>query len=110
MITLPQPTVLDSAALAGAEAAHHLATVLTVQWQAFWNRPVDTVLADIEADLQKTLAIFALNTQASTAVNALLDAVNDPRFVRRAPTILPEGWAFDGAAFIYTPPSQPEEP
>lgn len=108
MITLPQPTILDSAALAGSDAAHHLATVLHTQWQAFWQRPADTVLADINADLSKTLAIFQLNTQASEAVNALLDAVNDPRFSNRAPTSLPTGWAFDGTAFTYMPPPVPE--
>jgi len=108
MISLPQPTRLDSAALAGAEAAHHLATVLQTQWQAFWQRPAETVLADIEADLPKTLAIFQLNTQASEAVNALLDAVNDPRFPRRAPTRLPSYWSFDGAAFAYNPPPSPQ--
>jgi len=108
MITLPQPTILDSAALAGAEAAHHLATVLQTQWQAFWQRPADTVLSDIAADLPKTLAIFQLNTQASEAVNALLDAVNDPRFTRRAPTSLPAYWSFNGTTFDYNPPPPPE--
>jgi len=108
MITLPQPTILATAALAGAEAAHHLATVLQVQWQAFWNRAPENVQADIESNLPQTLAIFALNTQAATAVNALLDAVNDPRFTRRAPTTLPAHWSFDGDQFAYTAPPEPE--
>jgi hypothetical protein len=112
MITLPAPTILDSAALAGAEAAHHLATVLRVQWNAFWLRDPATVIADIEADLPKTLAIFALNTQAATAVNALLNAVNDPRFANRAPDELPANWTFNGTAFAYSAPEPlaPEEP
>jgi hypothetical protein len=111
MITLPQPTILDSAALAGAEAAHHLATVLRTQWTGFWQRDPAIVLADIQADLPKTLAIFALNTQAAEAINALLDAISDPRFQRRAPTTLPAHWSFDGTAFSYDPPviEDPEE-
>lgn len=103
MIALPQPSILDTAALAGAEAAHHLASVLQTQWAAFWQRDPSTVLADIEADLPKTLAIFELNTQAATAINTLLDAVDDPRFANRAPTSLPANWSFDGLAFSYAP-------
>jgi hypothetical protein len=106
MITLPIPSVLDSATLAGAESAHHLATVIDTQWQAFWLRDTATVMAEIEGDLQKTLAIFALNSQAAQAVNALLDAVNDARFPRRAPDAMPAGWAFDGSQFTYQPPNQ----
>jgi endonuclease/exonuclease/phosphatase (EEP) superfamily protein YafD len=111
MITLPQPTILDASALAGAEAAHHLATVLKTQWTGFWQRDPATVLADIEADLPKTLAIFALNTQAAEAINAILDAISDPRFTNRAPTTLPAHWSFDGEAFSYHPPviEDPEE-
>ncbi|MEY2655443.1 MAG: hypothetical protein RLZZ524_2471, partial [Pseudomonadota bacterium] len=68
-----------------------------------------TVLADLHADLPKTLAIFSLNTQAALAVNALLDAVNDARFPTRAPAELPAYWSFDPATgFAYTPP--PPEP
>jgi len=108
MITLPQPTVLDSATLAGAEAAHHLATVIRTGYAAYWSRSPEVILADMAEDLPNTLAVFALNTQASEAVNALLDAVNDPRFSNRAPTSLPQYWSFDGAAFTYTPPPAPE--
>lgn len=105
MIILPTPTILDSGALAGAEAAHHFATVLRNQWTAFWQREPAAVLADLHADLPKTLAIFALNTQAATAINALLDAVGDLRFPVRAPSALPDYWSFDEqAGFAYTPP------
>jgi|694.fasta_scaffold91741_7 hypothetical protein len=104
MITLLKPTILDAAALAGAESAHHLATVLRTQWTAFWQRDPTTVVADMQEDLQQTLAIFALNNQAALAVNALLDAVNDPRFCNRAPTDLPANWSFDGQTFTYNEP------
>lgn len=109
MITLIKPTTLDAAALAGAEAAHHLATVLRTQWSAFWQREPAIVLAEIESDLANTLAIFALNMQASTAVNALLDAISDPRYPNRAPIDLPPYWSFDGSVFTYTAPAPPSE-
>jgi len=108
MQLIPQPTILDSAALAGAEAAHHLASVMRSGWLAYWSRTSETILADMAADLPKTLAIFALNTQAGLAVNALLDAINDDRFANRAPISLPAYWNFDGSAFVYTP--TPPEP
>jgi hypothetical protein len=109
MITLIKPTTLDAAALAGAEAAHHLATVLRTQWSAFWQREPAIVRAEIESDMQKTLAIFALNMQASTAVNALLDAISDPRYQNRAPIDLPPYWSFDGSVFTFTAPAPPSE-
>jgi len=103
-----KPTVLQSASLAGAEAAHHLAVVLKAGWERYWRRDPQVILAEMTADLVNTLAIFALNTQAGTAVNALLDALNDDRFSARAPVTLPDGWAFDGTQFAYTAPTPPE--
>jgi hypothetical protein len=105
-----KPTVLQSASLAGAEAAHHLAGVLRAGWEKYWQRSPETILAEMESDLANTLAIFQLNTQAGTAVNALLDALADDRFTARAPVALPDGWAFYGTSFTFTPPAQPTEP
>jgi hypothetical protein len=105
-----KPTVLQSASLAGAEAAHHLAGVLKSGWERYWQRTPETILAEMEADLANTLVIFALNTQAGTAVNALLDALADDRFTARAPVALPDGWSFDGNQFTYTPPAPDPEP
>jgi hypothetical protein len=112
MLTLPNPPLIDTAALAGAQAAHHFATVLRAQWSAFWGRDVATVLSDLHADLPKTLAIFQLNTQAALAVNSLLDAVADERFPVRAPAELPPYWSFaPEVGFAFTPPPPPvEEP
>lgn len=107
MPLLAKQSIMDSGAFAGAEAAHHLATVLRSQWQAFWQRSPEAVLSELHADLPKTLQIFALNTQAGTAVNALLDAIGDERFSNRAPDSMPPHWSFDGQAFSYNPPLLP---
>jgi len=106
------PTVIQAVSLAGAEAAHHLAGVLRSGWERYWQRSPETILAEMDDDLPNTLAIFTLNTQAGTAVNALLDALDDDRFTARAPVALPDGWAFDGTAFAFTPtaPAPPTEP
>lgn len=110
MSLIPTPTVLDQGVLAGAEAAHNLASVLASQWQRFWQRDPAAVLAELNTDAARSAAIFALNSQAATVVNALLDALNDPRFPARAPTSMPTGWSFSPeAGFAYTPPAI-EEP
>jgi hypothetical protein len=100
---------MDSGALAGAVAAHHFATVLRSQWSAFWQRDTEEVLAELHSDLSKTLAVFSLNTQAGTAVNALLDAIGDDRFCNRAPVELPAFWTFTGTAFEFNPPPPPPQ-
>jgi len=107
MITLPQPTVLDSVLLKGAEAAHHSVTVISTGWSEFWNRSPEQVLAELNTDITKTTAGFSLAEKMATDSNAILDAVNDSRFPRRAPIGMPTGWAFDGSTFSYTPPADP---
>jgi hypothetical protein len=110
MITLPTPTTLEKAALAGAEASHHLASVLRTQYQTFWQRDTAAILAELNADVARNVAIFQLNTQAGIAVNALLDALNDSRFSTRAPVEMPPSWGFEDGQFVFTPPPTNEEP
>lgn len=110
MSLIPKPSVLDSGLIAGAQAAHHFATVLKSQWQAFWHRTPETVAAELNADVARSLQIFALNSQSAQAVNAVLDAVGDSDLSNRAPDAMPEGWAFDGTAFTYTAPVLPQAP
>jgi hypothetical protein len=106
MITLPNPPVIDTAALTAAEAAHHFAAVLRAQWCRVWQRDAATIAAELNADLIKTLEIMQLNTQASESVNALLDALDDARFSFRAPTSMPTGWSVTESGFQFTPPEE----
>lgn len=106
MNLIPTPTQLDIGILAGAEAANHFAAVLSNQWQAFWNRDTDTILAELNSD-PRAATVFALNSQAAATVNALLDSIGSPKYSNRAPTSMPAGWAFDGSIFSYTAP-EPE--
>lgn len=104
MPLLPTPTILDSGLLAGAEAANHLASVISSQWSRFWNRDPEVVAAELNADPQRSGQIFALNGQAAQAVNALLDAMQDARFSRRAPAAMPEHWSVGADGFVFTTP------
>ena len=106
MITIPSHTPLIRGLLAGAEAAHYFATVLRSQYETFWNRDTATVLAELNANIAENVAIFELNTQAGTAVNSLLDALNDPRFSTRAPITMPSNWAFVDGQFTHIQPAQ----
>lgn len=104
MITIPSHTPLIRGLLAGAEAAHYFATVLRSQYEMFYDRDTATILAELNADITQSLAIFELNTQAGTAVNSLLDAINDPRFSTRAPVTMPSNWTFVDGQFAYIQP------
>jgi len=99
----------DAGVLRAATALHHAATVLAEENARFWAVPTDRLLPVLNADLALTLATFAANTQAGTAINALLDAVAAPELTRRAP-VEPgrPDIVFDGAAFVYIAPPEPE--
>jgi hypothetical protein len=105
MSLLPSFTVLEKAALAGAEAAHFFASVLNTQHQTFWKRNVDEILAELNANVARNLAIFELNTKAGVAVNELLDSLGDDRFSNRAPVTMPANWSFENGAFAYAEPT-----
>jgi hypothetical protein len=110
MSLLPTPTILDQGTLAGAEAAHNFAVILKAQFDRFWQRDPSEVAAELNANPMRTVGIFQLNTQAGTAVNALLDSLNDPRFPTRAPVDMPVGWAFVDGQFTYTAPVSESDP
>lgn len=105
MPLLPAPTPLQLAAQAGAEAIHYAATVLRAQYSAVWDRDPATVAAELNADPATSAQLMALHNQASTAVNALLDALDSPTHSTRAQTAMPEYWSFTDGAFTYNPPA-----
>ena len=99
----------DAGILRAATALHHAATVIKSENSRFWSAPTDRLLAILNADTAMTLATFAANTQAGTAINALLDAVGSPDLSNRAPvTAGRSDIVFDGAAFVYVAPPEPE--
>lgn len=107
MPLIPTLTQLDKGIQAGAEAAHHFASILNAHYQSVWNRDPETVAAELNADVHKSATIMQLNSQAAIAVNALLDALDDPRFQTRASDSLPANWSVGEAGFVYTAPEPP---
>lgn len=87
-----------------AEAAHHLASVLTETNRQFWQLPTDRLLAILNADVPTTIATFTANTLIGTQINASLDAIAAPQFAARAP-VEPgrTDIALSGGEFIHTP-------
>ena len=91
------------------EATHHLASVLSSANSAFWAVPTDRLLGVLNADVEATIATFQANTLLGMQVNASLDALGVPHFSARAP-VEPARTdiVFDGAAFVYIAPPEPE--
>lgn len=98
----------DESVIRCAEAAHHLASVLSNENARFWSVPTDRLLAILNHDVAVTLATFAANTAAGTAVNAILDQLDDPRFPGRAP-VAPgrTDIVFQDGMFVYIPSPDP---
>jgi CRP-like cAMP-binding protein len=100
----------DAGILRAATALHYAATVIATENNRFWSIPTDRLLAVLNENVALTLSTFAANTQAATAINALLDAVAMPELSRRAPTEPARAdITFDGTSFVLVPPVAPEE-
>lgn len=88
-----------------AMATQQLAMQLRQLSQQFWALPTDRLLAVLNADVAKTLAIFAANAQLASDLNANLDALASPQFAMRAPVAMGrKDVAFDGTAFAVVAP------
>jgi hypothetical protein len=95
--------------LQAGEATHHLAVTLANTNAAFWATPTDQLLEILNADIPTTLATFALNSSLGAEVNSSLNALASPQFTTRAPvTAGRSDIVFDGAAFVYVAPPEPE--
>ena len=92
----------DNDVLGVGQALHSAVGTMLKGYKRFWTRPADQILAEINADLPKTLAIMSANTATGNALNAQLDIINDARFPRRAITVLPAEWSFDSTTYVFT--------
>jgi hypothetical protein len=87
------------------KAVIHLQVVLSDCYYKFWDRPTQEILDSINSNIPETMKRFNGNTAIGMAVNERLEAVD---WEDRVPITMPEGYAFDGAAFTYTAPATPE--
>lgn len=115
---LPQLTELEqdtawltSLILRMAEATHNVACVSTSVNFEFWNTLSDErLLALLNADVARSLAILAGNTTLGGPVNASLESIGLARFSHRAPTEPGRtDISFDGNQFFLIPTPATEE-
>lgn len=99
---------LNSSILESAEALNHAAGVLANGHARLWSLPVDRLLDVLNADVSRTLEVFAANTATGTAINAQLAALGLERFSNRVPVVPGrEDIAFEEDQFVYVEP-EPE--
>ena len=101
---------LDAGILRSAEALNHAAAVLTREHNAIWSLPDDRLIALLNADVKRTIAIAAAKDKAALEINSLLNKLNIARYTNRAPVGLGrEDVKFDEATskFVLIPAEQP---
>lgn len=92
-------------ALKQAKAARHYALTQVECYQAFWGRDPQEIVTSLNANVPLTLSRFVGNTELGMAINAQLEKTDFPE---RCIVEMPAGYAFDGVAFSYTAPPEPE--
>lgn len=76
---------LDGGILRVAEALNHAAAVLTAEHSKVWGLPDDRLLALLNANVSRTIAIAQAKDKAAQEINSLLNMLNLARFTNRAP-------------------------
>lgn len=114
-MTTTLPSKKTARKLRIAEAVNHLITVQIAENDAFWQRDTQEILAELNEDIPELLTTFAGNTALGNALNATITTLNvrdesgNEVFTRRAP-VEPgrTDIVFDGTAFVYVAPPEPE--
>lgn len=100
----------DELVIECAQSVNHLAAVMANQNSRFWALPTDRLLSVLNHDVAVTLATFAANTALGTAVNAILDQLDDPQFANRAPVLSGRSdIVFENGSFVLVPANAPSE-
>jgi hypothetical protein len=100
----------DAGIIRAATALHYAGTVIASENAQFWSLPQDRLLAVLNDNVERTLAMFAANSAAANAINSLLDQLSNEALSHRAPTAMPAGYVFENGAFAYVAPKQESEP
>lgn len=96
-----------------AEALNHTATILQIEHDRFWSLPDARLLAVLNADVPRMLAISAAKDAAAVQINALLNQLNLAKYAKRAPTGLGRADVIFNAQsnlFEIVPPEEEETP
>lgn len=76
---------LDQGILNVAQALNHAAAILSREHSAIWSLPDDRLLALLNANVQRTIAIAQAKDKAAVEINSLLNQLNIAAFTNRAP-------------------------
>lgn len=99
---------LDSLILRKAEAMHHFAAVSTAVNAEFWSLEDSRLLALLNSDIARSMAILENDSAVNVPVNAGLDLIGLPQFTARAPvTKGRDDIGFADGAFFIIPPTPP---
>jgi len=99
----------DAGIIRAATALHYAGTVIAAENAQFWSLPDDRLLAVLNDNVERTLAMFEANSVAANAINSLLDQLNNEALSHRAPITMPPNWSFENGAFAYVAPKQEVE-
>jgi hypothetical protein len=92
-----------------ATALHYAAVVMTHEHREYWALEDERLLPILNDNIQVTFARNEETLKAALALNAALDAFDDPELTNRAP-VLPgrSDIGFSNGAFFIVPPPEPE--
>jgi hypothetical protein len=94
----------DAGIIRAATALHYAGTVIAAENAQFWALPQERLLAVLNDNVERTLAMFEANSAAGNAINSLLDRIGNEALSHRAPTTMPAGYVFENGAFAYVAP------
>ena len=101
--------IREKSILCVAEALNNLVSIGAVEHRKFWGVDPVQLVDDLNGDLANALALMSANSDLFAAANTSLDILNLPQYAKRAPTEIGHpDITFDGEAFVYTAPPEPE--
>jgi hypothetical protein len=95
--------LFDKLILDGLEATHHAATVRSECYRQLWDLPPERVLALLNSNIDRSLAVLQANTAQGIADNTSLDLQPITELPNRAPITMPPGYAFEDGEFVFVP-------
>ena len=95
----------DGLVLESAEALHHFVSVMVSVNQKFYAVPPEQLVADLNADIENSIAIMSANATLGAVANAHLDTLALDKYSKRIPlTISDPTISFNGSEFVYSEP------
>jgi len=109
-IKTPTPTQArknerDRQVLRIAEALNHTASIMTSVNNAFWAVDPAQLVADLNADLENSVALMTANATLGQGINTHLDTLGLPKYSKRVPLEIGHPHiSLTDDGFVYTAP------